>query len=423
METLLEVWHLLLTMAVLMASSCFFSASEAALFYLQPRDRREMKSGTRGEKVATQLLKDPDRLLSAILFWNLVINISYFSISSIVAIQIEGSNPQGQTGAIAFAASSLLAIIFFSEMLPKSVAVLKPRSLAASFSVILAVSVRIVDPLMPWLQTVNLVSRRIIWPGFQPEPFLEISDLERAIEHSGNDAALIEQEQRVLQNIVSLSKIRVEEWMRPRTQFVSFQPPVKLSDLHGQVPASGYLLVTEKGSSEIEKAIRLDNRYYLDDDNLERLAEPVLYLPWCATVADALEKMSHRDREVTVIVNEFGDTIGILTIEDILETAFAYTPSRSSRLLDMPALEKIGENTWRVSGIMSLRQLARHFRVAVPETYSVTVGGVIQEIKQRLAEKGDTCDWGPFQFTVVEAALRGSMLVELKIIDSLEDVS
>ena len=57
----------------------------------------------------------------------------------------------------------------------------------------------------------------------------------------------------------------------------------------------------------------------LDDDGLERFAEPVLYLPWCATVADALEKMSHRDREVTVVVNEFGDTIGILTIEDILD--------------------------------------------------------------------------------------------------------
>ena len=380
-----------------------------------------MRRGSLGEKTAADLLSQPDRLLTAVLFWNLVINIAYFSISSICSIELEKMEGAGQTSALLFAGASLVAIIFFSEMLPKSVAVLKPRSLATRLSLPLAWAVRLVDPLMPLLQSVNLISRRLIWPGFKAEPFMEVSDLERAIEHSGNDASLIKQEQAVLQNIVQLSTIRIEEWMRPRTQFITFQPPVRLSDLNGAIPASGYVLVTEPGSREIERAIRLDNQYQLDDDNLERFAEPVLYLPWCATVADALEKMSHRDREVTVVVNEFGDTIGILTIEDILETAFAYSPSRSSRLLDMPPIEQVGENRWRVAGIMSLRQLARRFDVEIPETFSVTVGGVIQEVKQRLAEKDDECEWGPFVFKVVEAAQRGTMLVDVRLIGAEEE--
>lgn len=249
---------------------------------------------------------------------------------------------------------------------------------------------------------------------------MEVNDLERAIEHSGNDAALIKQEQAVLQNIVRLSTILIEEWMRPRTQFVSFRPPVNLSDLDGVIPASGYLLITEEDSEEIEKAIRLDNQYQLNQDHLEQIAEPVLYLPWCATVADALEKMSHRDREVTVVVNEFGDTIGVLTIEDILETAFAYSPSRSQRLLDLPPLEQIADDTWRVAGIMSLRQLARRLDVVIPPTISVTVGGVIQETMQRLAETGDQCRWGPLHLTVIEVSQRGAMLVEVRIVESDE---
>ena len=149
----------------------------------------------------------------------------------------------------------------------------------------------------------------------------------------------------------------------------------------------------------------------------------VLYLPWCATVADALEKMSHREREVTVVVNEFGDTIGILTIEDILETVFVYSPSRSERLLDMPPLVKVSDDKWQVAGIMSLRQLAKRLEVEIPETVSVTVGGVIQESVQRLAEVGDRCEWGPLQFLVIEAAQRGSMLVEVQIIEPTEDAS
>lgn len=423
MDSFIQLLPWLATMAVLMACSAFFSASEAALFYLQPRDRRAMRNGASGERAAIRLLTDPDRLLSTVLFWNLVINIAYFAIASICAIRLEEDPKMGQAAAVTFAMSSLLAIIFFSEMLPKSVAVLKPRMLASFLSIPLSVAVRLVAPLMPLLQSVNLISRRLLWPGFKPEPFMEVSDLERAIEHSGADAAVIKQEQAVLQNIVQLSTIRVEEWMRPRTQFVSYQPPVKLSDLQGTVPASGYLLVTEPNSREISKAIRLDNQYQLDEDNLDRFAEPVLYLPWCATVADALEKMSHRDKEVTVVVNEFGDTIGVLTIEDILETVFVYSPSRSERLLDMPPLQQLSDNQWRVAGIMSLRQLARRLEVSIPATFSVTVGGVIQESMQRLAEAGDQCEWGPFHFQVVEAAQRGTMLVEVRVIETEEDDS
>ena len=106
----------LVAMVVLMAFSGFFSASEAALFYLRPRQLRGMESGTTAERSATELLKQPDRLLSAILFWNLLINVVYFSISSICSIRIERIPQLGQTGAILFAVASLLAIIFFSAV-------------------------------------------------------------------------------------------------------------------------------------------------------------------------------------------------------------------------------------------------------------------------------------------------------------------
>ena len=237
MDNLWQLVPMVIPMVVLMACSAFFSASEAALFYLKPKDLNEMESGGPSEKAAAALLDDPDRLLSAILFWNLVINMAYFSIASIAALRLERESDFGKTGAATFAAAALLAIIFFSEMLPKSVAVLKPRSLAGMASLMLYWAVRIVDPLMPALQSVNLISRRLIWPGFKPEPFMEVSDLERAIEHSGANSSVIRQEQEVLQNIVQLSTIRIEEWMRPRTQFQSFQPPVRVADLNGN--ASG----------------------------------------------------------------------------------------------------------------------------------------------------------------------------------------
>ena len=421
MEHLTELLPWLIAMVGLMAGSGFFSASEAALFYLRPRDREQMKSGTPGQRAAFRLTEQPERLLSAILFWNLAINIAYFAISSILAIRLE---KLGSGASILFAVGSLISIIFFCEMLPKNIAVLRPKLLSSKFSIPLSFAVRAVDPVMPFLRWVNLVSRRLIWPGFEPEAYMEVSDLEKAIEHTAENAALIKQEQAVMQNIVLLSSIRVDEWMRPRTQFVTFKPPVMRQDLikHG-MPASGYLLVSEPDSREIEKAIRLDNQYELPDEDLERLAEPVQYMPWCATVAETFEKMTQRHREVTVVVNEYGDTIGILTIEDILETVFHYSPSRSQRLLDMEPIVEMEPGVWQVAGMMSLRRIARHFDIALPETDCITLGGVMQESLQRLCQTDDQCQWGPFDLKVVDAPQRGNMLIEVTMASTEEEDS
>ena len=414
MDSFLDLLPWLIAMIVLMAGSGFFSASEAALFYLRPRIRDKMQSGTAGEKMAFQLTEKPERLLSAILFWNLVINISYFAISSIVAIRLEESH--SSSASVAFVILSLLSIIFFSEMLPKNVAVLRPKWLASAFSIPLSFAVKMVDPIMPLLRSVNLVSRRLIWPGFQPESYMEVADLEKAIEHTADNADLIKQEQTVMRNIVGLSSIRVDEWMRPRTQFVTFQPPVSRLDLvkHG-LPDSGYLLVSEPDTLEVSHAIRLDNQYELAEEEIERFAEPVQYLPWCATVAEAFELMSQRHREVTVVVNEYGDTIGVLTIEDILETVFQDSPSRARRLLDIEPLTKVNEITWHVSGMMSLRRLSKQLAVELPDTDSVTLGGAMQEVLQKLCETGDQCQWGPCELKVIDADSPSGLLVELQM--------
>ena len=127
-------------------------------------DRRQMAGGTPAQQTAAMLLRDADRLLSAVLFWNLVINICYFTLSSICAIKIDQDDALGQSFAVAFAVGSLLAIIFFSEMLPKSLAVLQPKRLASLLSIPLGVAVRLVDPLMPLLKSINLVSKRLFLP-------------------------------------------------------------------------------------------------------------------------------------------------------------------------------------------------------------------------------------------------------------------
>ncbi len=409
----LEQLPWLLAMGVLVLASAFFSSSEAAFFYLGRADRRRLAAGNAAQRAAVALLVAPDRLLTAVLFWNLLSNVGYFTIASILSLQLKEAGHKAEAGMLAVV--SLVGIIVLGEMLPKSLAVLRPAVLAAWTAVPMAVMVRLLDPIMPVLRVANLLSQRLLWPGFQPEPYLRLGDLERAVELSTADAALLAQEQQVLQSLVLLSDIRVDEMMRPRTQFLTFRPPVSLSDLQGRMTPSGYLLVTEPDSDEVAGAVPLCRITSIPTGHLENFARSVAYVPWCATVADALETLRRQEREVAVVVNEYGETIGILTLDDVFDTVFSYTASRTERLLRRPSIRKTGDGAWQVSGITSLRRLARHFDLPRPPSKSMTVAGAIQEALERIAEPGDTCRWGPFTLRVLEVSPHGPSLVELRL--------
>lgn len=398
-------------MAVLVACSAFFSGSEAALFYLRPQDRRALATGGRAQRLANQILGDPDRLLSAVLLWNLATNMTYFGIVSIVGLRLE--RELGATPAILFSVGSVLIIIFFSELLPKSLAVLRPSWTASLVAFPLTAAVRFVDPLMPTLQVISLLSRRLFLPRFKDEPYLQTSDLERAIERSDADSKLLKHERATLRNIVGLSDIRADEWMRPRTQFALFRPPISLDDLAGEMTPSGYLLIAAGDGDDIVGAVNLARQIDLSYNNLEQNAETVIYMPWCATVADVLQQMQQEHREVVAVVNEFGETIGVLTVADILDTIFHTDPSRSERLLDREPIRRVKNGVWHVNEMTNLSRLERHFGVALPHSKSVTVAGMIQERLQRMPHTNDQVSWGPFLFRILELPLRGPLRIEL----------
>ena len=347
----LSVWQFtpqLVAMTVLIACSAFFSGSEAALFYLRADDRRALGKGGPARRLVVQLLESPERLLSAILFWNLVINMAYFALVSIIGIRLKDAGLYTEARTLPMVA--LLLIILLSEMLPKNMAVLHPRMVAVSVSIPLAVAIRLVDPVMPVLRLINLVSQRLLFPRLQPEPYLEIEDLERAITLGTQDTELAKQEQAVLQHIVALAQIQVEEVMRPRPQYQAFRPPVHLDDLQGQLTPSGYVLVTESDSDEIAAAIPLKHLSKIPAEQLERHAERVLYIPWSASVAATLEQLRNQERSVAAIVNEHGETIGIVTIDDIVETVLHQEKRRSERLLQTASIASVGSEVWEVTG-------------------------------------------------------------------------
>jgi putative hemolysin len=222
-------------------------------------------------------------------------------------------------------------------------------------------------------------------------------------------------EQSALRNIVLLSELPAEELMRPRNQYQSYEAPVHLDDLQGQLPPGGYVLITDAESDEITAAIPLKQLAAIPRHHLENFGHPVIYAPWCATVAAILDDLRRQERAVAAIVNEYGETIGIITIEDIMETIFEDQSSRSARLLATSSIVPVAPDRWHVTGMTNLRRLSRHFDVPLESSRSVTVAGILQERLQRIPEASDELLWSGFYFRVLEAEESGATKVELRV--------
>jgi CBS domain containing-hemolysin-like protein len=405
-----------LPMIALTAVTAFCSCSEAALFSLQAEDRRKLQRGNAAQRTAVELLHRPDRLLTAILFWNLLFTYGFFVVGSYVEYKLHEEGRARES--LIVMAASLFIMIAFGEMLPKTVGVQQPRLIASLVSLPLAALVRTLDPVMPFFTTANNLLQRIFLPRIEREPYLEISDLERAIELSTKDAELAALEQSALRNLVLLSELSAEELMRPRNQYQLYQAPIHLEQLQGELPPGGHLLITEEESEDVSAAIPLKQLSAIPRHHLEQFAQPVVYVPWCATVALILDELRRQQREVAAVVNEYGETIGIVTLEDIMETIFEEQSSRSARLLATSSIVPAGKDCFLVTGLTNLRRLSRHFDVPLEPSRSVTVAGVLQEQLQRIPAAGDELVWSGFHFVVLESGDpgdAGGMKVQLKV--------
>lgn len=398
-------------MLLLTIASGFFSASETSLFYLSRDELRAMQRGRPRERRVVALLQEPERLLTTILFWNLVVNLVYFSVSVVTARGLAIRNQPGAAGLLTIISVTML--IIFGEVLPKGGAVLLRRGVAAVVSGPLTVAVRVASPVTPFLSGVATAIRRAVWPRLQPEPHLDVGDLERAIETSQAGVDLIRHEQQVLHNILDLSEITVEEVMRPRGNYTTWPSPVHLPDVEGKLLQTDYLYLRDAGPDEIRGAVPLRSLAVIPAQNIDVTSEPVIHVPWCATLADTLEQMRDEFASVAVVVNEYGETIGLVNHEDIIDTILAPQPSRARRLLHREPVLEIAPGRYHVDGITSLRYLSQRLGLDYEPTQDglTTVSGLLHDELERLPLVGDEIGWRGWRIQVIDADRRGKVRV------------
>jgi CBS domain containing-hemolysin-like protein len=398
-----------IAMGCLIVGSGFFSASETAFFYLTHEKIREFASGNFRQRMVAKLMSDPERLLSAVLFWNLMINLMYFAVSVIVVHRLSTAGLNFAAGA--FGAISLMFMILIGEVLPKSTAVVFRNKLAPLAAVPLAATVRVLDALLPTLERISTAIRTWLWPDLEDEPVLSISDMEHAIQASKKTADVGIAEQHVLQNIIELSDLKAEELMRPRGMFATRTSPVTTSDLSDLEPQTDIVAVMDASNERVIGAIAVNAMVGPQDEDTKVPVENVVTVPWCGSLTSTLQLMRKSYARVAVVVSEYDLPVGIITYTDLMDAILVPQTGRTKRLLKREPVVEVRPGRFEVEGITTLRYLSKRLGLEHDAELdaSLTVAGLLQDKLHERPEVEQWCEWKGWRVKVIETAAPGQL--------------
>jgi len=378
-------------LTVLLILSAFFSGSETALMTLNRyRLRHQADDGHAGAKRAQQLLEKPDRLIGLILLGNNFVNILASSLVTLIAIRLGGE------GAIPIAAGVLtLVVLIFAEVAPKTLAALHPEKLAFPAAWVYIPLLRLLFPLV-WL--VNLFANAVlkalrIYPEGSEGNSLSREELRTVLGEAG--AMMPKRHQDMLLSVLDLESMTVDDIMVPRTEIdgINFEDPI--SEILEQLEQLPYTRVLVYRGSIDQVMGFLHSRKILqatlDADGLthneiEQLLREPLYIPKGTPLNRQILNFQRTKRRSGLVVDEYGDVLGLVTMADLLEEIvgeFATDPSDS-----IADVQPQDDGSFLVVGSANLRELVRTLDWELPVDGPKTLNGLIVEHLQSLPEAG-----------------------------------
>ncbi|MCY2960957.1 MAG: hemolysin family protein [Planctomycetota bacterium] len=392
----------------LLLASAFFSASETALFSLADAERRRA-----GAKVA-RLLADPQALLVTVLLGNLAVNVLFFSFAADVMPHAAGH----ETAILAVVA--LLVLVLFGELLPKAVALQAREGISRFAAGPLLLLVGILGPARRALQRALELLMRALGDAAREESGVSADTLAEVLEHSARTGLIDVREADLLSEVVELEGIRVAEILTPRVDMIAldlsdrdeerrwFQVARALSKRLTWMP------VLRGGADEVVGLVRLRDVLARPEESLESLVQPVVFVPALASVLDLLRTLRAAQSAEAVVVDEYGGTAGIVTIENVFEEIVGDLRVEGER--EAAEVTALGEGRFRVSGELSIRDWNEQFgREVVPAGFE-TVGGLVAALLGRIPREGDVVRSGGLSITVRSVRGRRVESVELSVI-------
>ncbi|MEJ2343830.1 MAG: HlyC/CorC family transporter [Gammaproteobacteria bacterium] len=374
----------------LIVLSAFFSGSETGLMTLNRyRLRHLAKAKHPGAVRAARLLENPDRLIGLILLGNNFVNILASSLATIIALRL------GNEGAIAIAAGLLtLVVLIFAEVAPKTYAALHPERIAFPAAFIYKPLLRILYPLV-W--TVNLVVGGLlrlfrVRPADATTLSLSTEELRTVVNEAG--AIIPQRHQRMLLSILDLEKVTVEDIMVPRNEIIGIDIEDSWDDIEQQLINSQYTkLPVYRDSIDnvigflyLRNFVHLLRQHAFAHQELLNIVREPYFIPEGTPLNKQLLNFQRMKRRIGLVVDEYGDIMGLATLEDILEEIVGeFTTDPSTAGKDIHPQE---DGSYMIDGSVHVRELNRALHWELPTSGPKTLNGLILEYMETIPEPG-----------------------------------
>ena len=398
----LPIGVLVAVLVLLILASGFFSGSETALMSLNRyRLRHKANAGNKAAQRTARLLEQPDRLISLILLGNNFVNILASAIATVIALRL-----MGEAGIAVATGVMTLVILLFAEVTPKTFATRRAEQLAF-------IAARIYSPLMivtwPLVSSINVISSRMLRLfGVTPADRKDDLSSEELRTVLNETAGMVPQRHRdMLLNILDLGTVSVSDIMVPRNEILGIDLDDPWEEVVKQISASPHsrLVVYRESIDQVVGVIWL--RKMLDAlrsgritrEYLESVTREPYFIPDGTTLTVQLLNFQRQKRRVGLVVDEYGDIQGLLTLEDILEEIvgeFDNDPQVSP-----VEIREQDDGSFIVDGTTGVRALNRAFEWSLPSDGPKTLNGIVLEHFENFPDEGASFEFQERAITVL----------------------
>ena len=388
----------ILIMAACLAMSAYFSATETAFSSLN-RNRLKVlaDSGNKRAALALRLAGDYDRLISTILIGNNIVNITVASVGTLLFVEL-----YGDVGATVSTVVVTVVVLIFGEITPKSIAKDAPERFALFSAPFIRLWIWVLTPLnFLFSQWKRLVSR-----FFKTDENAKMSHEELLLfmEDVEQDGGIDENEGELLRNALEFRDLTAAEILTHRIELEAVDIGESREEIANAFTRSRFsrLLVYRDTIDQIVGVLHQKDFYVngkMTDQPIEEIMTEPLFVYQHTKIRDILKMLQHQKSHIAVVVDDFGGTLGIVTMEDILEELVGEIWDEHDEVEE--DFEKLGEGVYRVDCSVNLEDFMDFFGVRL-ESDSVSVGGWVMERLNRVPVRGEVFTAGGLEITVSE---------------------
>lgn len=409
-------------LGLLIAASAFFSASETAYTSLNRMRLKELaEDGDKKAKLALSLADNYDTLLSTILVGNNIVNILASSLATVLFVTYFPV-----TGVTISTIVMTILVLIFGEISPKSIAKERPEAFAVNAAPFLRIGMVVLTPVNFFFKSWKKLLNKLF--TFEASDSISEKELLFLVDEAQNSGGIENHEHQLIRSAITFNELEVQDILTPRVDVIGTDVNSSLEEIETLFLTEGYsrIVLYDDSIDKVVGVLHQKDFYAFVKNNagteinqsIQSIVKDVIWTPANMKISKLLKQLQLEKAHLAIVSDEYGGTIGIVTLEDILEELVGEIWDEHDEVTE--EVVKIDESTYRIAASANLDKVLSLFGIE-EEFISNTVSGFVMEQMGKLPDEGDTFVYHNLKITVTKVRFRRILETFVELIPETDE--